>query len=108
MKKALLATLCLVALALCFSGAVGLWQLRVAATSAVPAILDYPLLRLASMGLFPQNTQTPIDLAAFSGQIRDRLVIMIALGLGLLVIGGSIFRFARRRTGQVVRPGFQA
>ncbi|MBL8873668.1 MAG: hypothetical protein JNK90_28090 [Planctomycetaceae bacterium] len=106
MKKALVTSICLAAFGLCLYGAVGLWQLRTATTTDAPLILANPMLRLTSIGLYAENSQAPLDLGTVAGQIKDRLYLMIAMGV--VMFGVCIWRYAPRRTASISQPSYQA
>ena len=106
MRKALLTTFCLVAIGLCLFGIAGLWHLRSLATTDGPLILLDPLLRMTAIGLWAENTQTPIDLGGLACQIRDRFYTLIAIGITMFSVG--IWRFASRRSGPIIVPRFQS
>lgn len=106
MKKALVTSICLAAFGLCLYGAVGLWQLRTATTTDAPMILANPMLRLTSIGLLAENSPTAVDLGTIAGQIKDRLYLMIAIGV--VTFGVCMWRFAPRRSATMSQPSYQA
>ena len=102
MRRALVATLGLIALSLCLCGAIGLWQLRIASTTSATDIFELPLLRLASSGLVPEDGQSPMELTTFVEQIGDRFLLVIATGLVLLILAVCLMQLTRRQNLRVV------